>query len=133
MLGVSNEKRKYTRLPIEIKAEVQLEDGKILPGITKNISFSGILAKIEKAEEIREGDLVNLTIFLLDGQKDPAIEFECKVIRRDKADVGFKYIAIIDVESYTHFKNLMVSNSREPELLISELKQTPGIIVDHDF
>lgn len=133
MLGASSEKRKHTRLPVAVKAEIQLENGKICPGVTKNISFSGILAEIQKAEEVREGDLCNLTIFLADGQKGPAIEFECKVVHKEKSNLGFKYIAIIDVESYMHFKNLMVSNSNEPEMLIQELKQNPGIIVDHDI
>ena len=133
MLGASNEKRKHTRLPIAIKAEIQLENGKICPGVTKNMSFSGVLAEIQKAEQVRAGDLCNLTIFIADGQKEPAIEFECKVVRKDKTDLGFNYIAIIDVESYTHFKNLMVSNSKEPEMLIQELKQNPGIIIDHDI
>ena len=133
MLGASSEKRKHTRLPIAIKAEIQLENGKICPGVTKNMSFSGVLAEIQKAEDVRTGDLCNLTIFLADGQKEPAIEFECKVVRKDETDIGFKYIAIIDVESYMHFKNLMVSNSKEPEMLIQELKQNPGIIIDHDI
>ncbi len=133
MLGASNEKRKHTRLPIAIRAEIMLENGKICPGVTRNISFSGILAEMQKAEEVREGDLCNLTIFLAGRQKEPSIEFECKVVRKEKADIGFKYIAIIDVESYNHFKNLMVSNSKEPEQLLQELKITPGIIIDHDI
>ena len=133
MLGSSNEKRKHTRLPIAIKAEIQLENGKICPGVTRNISFSGILAEIQKAENVQLGDLCNLTIFLADGQKEPSIEFECKVVRKEKAEIGFKYIAIIDVESYMHFKNLMVSNSKESAKLIEELKSNPGIIIDHDF
>lgn len=71
-------------------------------------------------------------LFLNEDQREPSIEFNCKAIHIDGSDIGLQFMAIVDIDSYIHFKNLMISNSREPEKLIKELNKNPGIIIDSD-
>lgn len=133
MKSPEKEKRKHTRLPISINAEIRMENGDVLKGLTKNISFSGILIETRDSEKLIPGETCNLFLLLNEEQRDPAIEFECRVVRRENFYVGMKYVAVVDVEGYMHFKNLMISNSGDPDRLLAELRTNPGIIVDNDI
>lgn len=120
-------RRKNTRLPLKIDTEAKF-GSKILTGISRNISFGGLMAEFAGNPPISEGELCQLSLQLpADREK---IVFEGEVIHASAGVVGFKFHAILGVGCYDKFKNLMIFNSPEPEELTAELRNAPGLCRD---
>jgi c-di-GMP-binding flagellar brake protein YcgR len=120
------DRRKHTRVALELEAELQLDNSITAEGKTKNISFSGIFMYCVNAANIPVGGNGSLKIFL---QADPhinIINFRCQVVRTDESGVGIRFINI-DVNGYQQFKNLMIYNSSDPDMLLAELEKNPGL------
>ncbi|MBF0101124.1 MAG: PilZ domain-containing protein [Desulfobacterales bacterium] len=122
-------KRKHTRLPIQIKAMVKVnQDEEYIIGKTKNVSFGGICLSVVDSIAIKQGEECEVVLILYEGTPPIGIEFKCKVVHNRDSDLGFKFISI-NSEDYEHFKNLMVLNSSNPMMLLDELKKNPGILL----
>ncbi len=125
------EHRKYTRLPLEMAVEVITAEHGTLSGRTRNISFGGMLLKIDGQEKLQAGDKINLLLIIQEQQgteERVQIEFESTVVHKSPAGVGIKFIAM-DISQYHHFKNLMVLNSPDPDQLLEELRKNPGLLI----
>lgn len=120
------EQRKHTRLTIKKSCEIRLKSGKRLKGETKNISFGGALAKLSEVESVPKGENCKLFLLLQEGKEGVVIEFSCRIVHLSRKGVGLKFLRI-DSDSYLHFKNLMVFNCDDPDKLLLELDQNPGL------
>lgn len=126
------EHRKHTRLGLMIKVEVKTADGQTLAGMSQNISFGGMLIKLADQERIKAGDLITLSLIMQEDKDERmAIEFECRVVHVGEAGAGIQFIAM-DIAYYQHFKNMMVFNSPDPDLILEELHRNPGLLVTCD-
>ena len=126
------ERRKHTRLPIALKVEMKLQNGDHCLGNTINVSFGGILADFPDFPPVTLGDSCQVSILLSEeGPERMAIELECQVMRQDEGKLGFQFMKFttMDLESFIHFKNLMLLNSPDPEAILQELELNPGIIL----
>ena len=47
------EQRKHMRLPIEMPVEIKIHDGSLRKGLTKNISFGGMLVEFSDNEKVQ--------------------------------------------------------------------------------
>jgi len=122
------ERRKNERLTIEMRAEIYLpEKGVKICGSTKNISFGGAFVLTDpKTSSIKKGEHVVLSIILQKKPAEIALRIWSQVVHVQEHGVGLNFIHI-DIEAYKHFKEMMVLNSPEPEALIKELSQSPGL------
>jgi len=121
-------KRKNKRLQIHLNAEIKLSDGSIWKGKTENISFGGICISLNETCSIQVGDECDLIVILMEGDDRQVIKFKAKAIHTHEPKIGFQFLHI-DIDSYDHFRNLMLSNSKDPDKLQEELEQNPGIFV----
>ena len=119
-------RRKHLRLPISVDAEMTTNDDKTIKGLTKNISFSGVLIDFQKKPEINEGDNCKISLILQQNERIE-INLECQMVHITNNLLGFKFICLKGLDGYEIFKNLLIYNSLDPEKLIEELKQNPGI------
>lgn len=120
------DRRKHTRVSIELTTELQLDTGVSVKGKIRNISFSGAFMSFVSPANIPAGGTGSLKIFLLSDPIISTINFRCQVVRTDESGAGIKFINI-DVEGYQQFKNLMIYNSTDPDALLSELEKHPGL------
>jgi hypothetical protein len=123
------ESRKYTRLPLELAAEITLSNGKTYQGVTKNICFGGTFFEAPDLPEPKLWENCNLSVFLHEEVEKVSIDFNCEVIHVQPTGIGLKFNSINGTDAYNHLKNLMVMNSPEPDKLLKELELHPGMLL----
>ncbi|MBI5663862.1 MAG: PilZ domain-containing protein [Nitrospirae bacterium] len=120
------DRRKHTRVSLQLEAELRLDSGITVTGKIKNISFSGVFINCVDPTSIPVGNDGSLKIFLQAVPHANVITFRCQVVRTDESGAGIRFINI-DVEGYHQFKNLMIYNSTDPDILLAELEKNPGL------
>jgi len=120
------DRRKHTRISLELDTELQLDNDSIFKGKIKNISFSGVFMYCINSANMSVGSTGLLRIIL---QADPhpnTINIRCEVVRTGESGAGIRFINI-DIRGYQQFKNLMIYNSTDPDMLLAELEKHPGL------
>jgi hypothetical protein len=123
------EKRKHTRIPLRFKVELEFKTGAVYKGYTKDMSFRGACIILDSNHTLTPGQKCSLTLFLQD-KKGISIRFFCQIIHINKKNIGLNYLSIEGLEGYEHYKNLMISNHEQPDYLLKELSEHPGLIVE---
>ena len=123
------EKRKHTRIPLKFNLEVKTADGRTFEGYTKDISFGGTRITLTDKNDLKIDQECTVSL-ILQTEPGPKIDFNCRVIHIHKSDLGLKFLSIEGLDSYDHFKNLMVFNHKQPDHLLKELEEHPGLIVE---
>ena len=119
-------KRKHMRISIEIEAEMKTDDNKVIKGLTKNISFSGVMIQFKETPEVEDGNKYKISLIIQQNSR-VEINFKCKFIHKANNSLGFEFICLEGLEGYENFKNLLVYNSPNPQELLEELEKNPGI------
>ena len=123
------EQRKHMRLPIEMPVEIKIHDGSLRKGLTKNISFGGMLVEFSDNSEIIPGKDYELFLVLHEGEDGLSIHLRCNIVHIAAFGTGIQF-KTIDIAHYQHFKNLMVYNCEDPEKMLEEVMKNPGLIID---
>lgn len=126
MDGPVGERRKNTRLEIELEVEVHANNGLIFTGLTTDVSFAGIYIKCNDADMIPLLDSCKVVINLRSGSEVLPISLEGRTVRRSPFGVGIVLVSA-DLDSYKHLRNLIVINSPDSDLLVKELRGSPGL------
>ena len=124
-------RRKHTRLDLQVKAIITLENDHCFEGTTKDMSFGGAFVKLDSQSDgdIPVGENCELELQLGAAGKPLKVIIESRVVRAAGGGVGLEFRATT-IEGYWHFKNLMVYNSPEAEILLTELETHPGLVID---
>ncbi|MCK5231985.1 MAG: PilZ domain-containing protein [Desulfobulbaceae bacterium] len=123
---MDTDRRKHTRIPIELEAELTFPDGSAFHGTTKNLSFCGAFVSCDELIAMpKQGDCV-LKLILGAEKESASIKITAQIVRSNKNGVGVMFSSIT-IEDYNHLKKLMVFNSSDPETLIDELERYPGL------
>ncbi len=120
------DRRKHTRISIELEAELKLSDKVSFKGKIRNISFSGVYLHCVNSTNMPVGETGLFKLFLQTDPHPNFINFRCQIVRTDESGAGLRFIDI-DIEGYKKFKNLMVYNSTESDKLLAELEKHPGL------
>ncbi len=123
------ELRKHMRLPIKMPIEIKMHDDSFRKGFTKNISFGGMLIEFSDTLDVKQGDEHELFLVLHEGDDGFSLHFKCKIIHTEEFGIGIQFITI-DIAHYSHFKNLMVYNCDNPEKMLDEVLENPGLIIE---
>ena len=126
MQNIKKDRRKNTRISLELEAELQLSGHGAYTGKTRDISFSGVYLLCMHAAKIPVGATGLLKLYLQAGPVPNAIAIKSQVVRTDESGAGIRFIHI-DIEGDRQFKNLMAYNSPDPDTLLSELAKHPGL------
>jgi len=122
------ENRKHTRLPIHIQAELHFAEHRIYHGTTLNISFGGAYVQLPGHHDIHPNDICHLTLVLQDGPERTTIDIRCEVAHAENNGLGLRFRGIT-VDTYQDFMQLMINHSPDPELLLEELRNHPGLVM----
>ncbi len=128
MQSSPKEKRKHSRIHLEFDAELQIDNGSVYHGKTKNISFGGLYLYTSNAIDISIGATATLTLLRDSQTAQNEINFKCQVVHSHESGVGVKFISI-DLNGYQEFKHIMVYNSTEGDKLQAELEKDPGLSI----
>lgn len=109
--------RKFSRVPFRVSATVMYA-GRRFHGNVENLSMNGMLLVTD--ERIPEGELAEILIVLTGTSPELSLGFEARVTRNSESGIAFSFERI-DLESYTHLKNIIAYNSDDAEKVMEEI------------
>lgn len=109
--------RKFSRVPFHVIATATV-GGRSFQGKVSNLSMNGLF--METTERLPEGESANLMI-TLEGT-DPVVEisFQGRASRIIEGGIGFHFEKI-DLDSYTHLRNIIAYNMADAEKVMDEI------------
>ncbi len=115
-----NNKRRHSRLSMEMPVRIVTSSGKSSSGKTKDVSFSGILIEYHNGSSLESGGKCRVTL-TLKGETNHLIEFNCEIVRATDSLVAVRFVSLNDDEYYEQYKNLLILSSPDPDRLLKEL------------
>lgn len=107
------EKRNFTRVDFTIHARLTI-DGGTFDGEVGNISLRGIF--IRNIAAIPIGTQADISISLSSIQPDIAINIQAVAVRSTAEGTGFEFCRV-DVESFTHLRNIVSYASSDENIM----------------
>ena len=109
--------RRFSRVPFRVNATVKTADRQFY-GNVENLSMNGMF--LFTAERLPEGEPVEITIVLSGTSPELFVGFTGKVSREAENGIAFTFEKI-DLDSYTHLKNIIAYNSEDAEKVMEEI------------
>lgn len=109
--------RKFSRVRFNVRATVRVADRQF-HGAVENLSMSGMF--LVTNEQLEEGEPADITIALSGTMPEIAVKFSGAVTRITEDGVGFTFEKM-DLDSYTHLKNIIAYNSDDAEKVMEEI------------
>ncbi|HOJ77523.1 MAG TPA: PilZ domain-containing protein [Bacillota bacterium] len=122
------EKRKFLRVPFEIKAEIISEGQKFIVDV-KDLSLKGLYVKSDHKFELKTP--VDLKIDLSGNQTNLSINLKAEVVRVTDEGMGL-FFSQMDLDSFIHLKNIVEYNAIDPERVREEFFEFVKTNVEHD-
>ena len=109
--------RKFSRVTFKVDATIKTTDRQF-HGDVKDLSMSGMFMLTN--ERLQLADPVDITIILTGTSPEIEVNFCGDVSRVDENGVGFSFKKM-DLESYTHLKNIVAYNIDDAEKVLEEI------------
>lgn len=119
---MTDEKRRFSRIFFNEKAELLLDGTVYRVDRIANLSVGGCLLEID--EDLPAGSECKFTI-LLSGM-DPGVVIWGEVVRAEKGEVSLKFTTI-EPENLFHLQNIIRYNSENPDRIEEEINIHPGL------
>lgn len=110
------ERRKHTRVPFEVTATVQT-GGTAISGTVDNLSMKGML--LATSETLPAGSPLMIRINLSGSSSELFISLRGRAIRQTEAGAAIEFVEM-DLDSFTHLRNIIAQNSGAPEAVYQE-------------
>jgi hypothetical protein len=109
--------RKFSRVPFRVNATIKTADRQFY-GNVENLSMNGMF--LYTVERLPEGEPVEITIVLSGTSPELFVGFTGRVSRKAENGIAFTFEKI-DLDSYTHLKNIIAYNSEDAEKVMEEI------------
>jgi len=109
--------RKFSRVKFKVTATIKAGDRQF-QGDAENLSMNGMFLITE--ERLAVGEPVEITILLTGSAPEISICFNGRVCRSAENGLGFTFEQI-DLDSYTHLKNIISYNVEDSEKVMEEI------------
>jgi hypothetical protein len=109
--------RRFSRVPFRVNATVKTADRQFY-GNVENLSMNGMF--LYTVERLPEGEPVEITIVLSGTSPELFVGFTGRVSREAENGIGFSFEKI-DLDSYTHLKNIIAYNCEDAEKVMEEI------------
>ncbi|SDY26644.1 PilZ domain-containing protein [Tindallia californiensis] len=117
------EKRKVTRIEFHIKGKVKSRNINLI-GQVHDLSLKGLFLKVEKPLEASLlGEKVEVLIELMDHASNIEIQAEGSIVRMEENGIGIR-LEHIDLDSFTHLKNIISYNAGDHDRIMDEFVDT---------
>jgi hypothetical protein len=109
--------RQFTRVRFKVSATIKTA-GRLFHGDVENLSMRGMFLGTD--ERLPVGEQAEITIALCATSPEVSITLNGKVCRLGEGGLGFAFEKI-DLDSYTHLKNIIAYNIDDPEKVMEEI------------
>lgn len=109
--------RKFSRVPFHVVATVTA-GSRSFQGAVENLSMNGLL--VRTTERLPEGEAVEIVITLAGTDPEVRVAFNGRAARLTEDGIGFHFEKV-DLDSYTHLKNIIAYNLADPDKVIEEI------------
>ena len=109
--------RKFSRVKFEVNASIRTAERQFQGGV-ENLSMKGMF--LNTGERLEIGEPVEITILLTGTAPELTIFFNGRVCRATDEGLGFTFEKI-DLDSYTHLKNIIAYNLFDSEKVMEEI------------
>ena len=117
--------REFSRVSVNMEAEVVSGQSTILGHLTKDVSLNGLFLTSEKKFPV--GTDCHLTLFLGGRKSRQRIKVKGKVVRAEERGMAFTFYEIMGSDSFAHLRTLILYNSPEARCVEKEFKTHLGI------
>ena len=109
--------RKFSRVSFQVLANVAA-GGRSFQGRVNNLSMNGVY--ILTQERLAMDEAVDIKITLEGTEPEISVSFAGRVTRIQEDGIGFHFDKI-DLDSYTHLKNIIAYNIADPDKVMEEI------------
>ncbi|MBF0117912.1 MAG: PilZ domain-containing protein [Desulfobacterales bacterium] len=108
-----NERREKIRVDFNTKIVLKVGSSEFrIDGSSKDLSLNGVF--INTTENIPTGEKCSVEVHLSGMTEDITLEMKGKTTRKDKGGIAVAFESM-DLDSYTHLKNIVKYNSSNPD------------------
>ena len=122
---MSDEKRRFTRIPLKLNAELTVNNVTYSIEEISNLSVGGCQLTI--TENLVPGTACRVKILLSGTIEETSIMIEGEIKRCKPGTVAVKFTRI-DIDSLFHLHNIIRYNSPDPDKVEKEIQERPGIV-----
>ncbi len=122
---MSEEKRRFTRVPFKVSAEVKVDDTSYRTEEITNLSVGGCLLPIQA--DFEAGAKCHVMIRLGGTSSELTVWVEGEIIRVSPRGLAIKFTGV-DVDSLHHLQNIVRYNSSDPDAVEKEIRDHIGIV-----
>ena len=112
--------RKFSRVNFKVSATITVAKHQF-QGSVENLSMNGMF--LITSERLAIGDAVEITIYLTGSDPEISVGFSGRTSRVTNEGLGFTFEKI-DLDSYTHLKNIVTYNMIDSEKVLEEIHQS---------
>lgn len=109
--------RKFSRVAFHVVATVTA-GSRSFQGAVSDLSMNGLF--LETSERLPEGDAVEIMIALAGTEPELRVAFSGRVARLTETGIGLHFEKV-DLDSYTHLKNIIAYNMADPDKVMEEI------------
>ncbi len=118
-----SERRRFTRLPLQQEAVLELEHNHDQVTEISNLSIGGCLLNIDGPLEAGRECLLTLQLH----HAAPDLEVSGEILRSDKQQTSIRFTSI-SPENLKHLHNLIRYNAEDADRIDDEIKKHPGLL-----
>ena len=122
---MSEEKRKFTRIPFKVSAEITGHDFSYKAEEILNLGIGGCLVPVKA--DLKPGTECDFKIIMSGTASKLNIRIKGTIVRCDAVVVAIKFTGI-DTDSLFHLRNIIRYNSPDPNAVEQEILDHPGIV-----
>ncbi len=122
---MSSERRRFSRIPFRVKAEMTADDAFYSVDSIDSLSVGGCLLPIKA--DIKLGTGCNVRILLTGTSSELVIRIDGEINRCTPEGVAIKFTRI-DPDSLIHLQNIILYNSPDSHLVEKEIHDHPGLV-----
>lgn len=122
---MSDEKRRFTRIPFKVKAEMTANNELYFANEIQDLGVGGCLLPVDA--DLEPGTECHLKILISSTNSDLSIQVDGKIIRSDSGSLAVRFTGI-DPDSLFHLQNIILYNSRDTEKVEQEISKHPGLV-----
>ena len=122
---MSKEKRRFTRVPFRVSAEIMVHDFSCSAEEILNLSVGGCLLPVQA--DLEPGTGCDLKIIMAGTTSELNIRVKGEIVRSGAGAVAVKFTGI-DSESLFHLQNIIRYNLSDPEAIEREIQDHPGLV-----
>ena len=109
--------RKFSRVTFKVNATITAARRQF-HGCVENLSMNGMF--LVTGERLAVGEPVDITIFLTGSNPEISVSFSGRTCRATDDGLGFTFEKI-ELDSYTHLKNIIAYNINDSEKVLEEI------------